>query len=380
MKTFGNKHYFSRSETKAALLLDIPQGDPYGGSVYGERNDPVTVGATAIGGGLVGGYLQGEAAKEAAKTQASAQLQSAQMAAEAARFRPVGVTGRYGSSQFAFNPQGQVTSAGYTLSPEAKAQQDRLAAMANQGLGQYEQAFGQSQALGQGGQQMMALGNQYLATSPQEQAQKYMADQQALLAGGRATDMAALRQNLQNTGRAGLATGGDAGMMQANPEMAAFYNAQRQQDLGLAAQATQGGQQYATFGAGMLGAGANAYNQMYGMQQAALNPYMTAQQGVQGLEQQGQGMLEMGSALGGRQATAGAQQGSFLNTGGQNAANSMFQANAYSPLGSALSGAGQMGMQYASMQPRQQSYVTAGGQGMPTYAGSQQSQMLNSQW
>lgn len=336
--------------------------------------------ATVVGSQLVGGYMQGEAAKEAAKTQASAQLQAAQMAAEAARFRPVGVTGRYGSSQFGFDPQGRLESAGYTLSPEAKAQQDRLAAMANQGLGQYEQAFGQSQALGQGGQRMMALGGQYLATSPQEQAQKYMAEQQALLAGGRASDIAGLRQNLQSTGRAGLAVGGDVGMMQTNPEMAAFYNAQRQQDLALAAQATQGGQQYATFGAGMLGAGANAYNQMYGMQQAAISPYMTAQQGVQGLEAQGQGMLNIGAELGGRQASAGAAQGAFLNQGGQAAAQSMFQANAYSPLGSALSGAGQMGMQYAGSQPRQQSYVTAGGQGMPTYAGSQQSQMLNEQW
>ena len=337
--------------------------------------------AVGIGAGVIGGIMQGDAARSAANTQANAQIRSAQMAAEAARFRPVGVTGRYGSSNFQFNPDGTLSSAGYTLSPEAKAQQDRLAAMANRGLTQYEEAFGQSQGLGQGGQRMMELGNQYLATSPQEQAQKYMADQQALMASGRATDMAAMRQNQQNTGRAGLAIGGDAGMMQANPEMAAMYNAQRQQDLGLAAQATQGGQQYAQFGAGMLGSGANAYNQMYGMQQAALNPYTTAQQGVSGLEQQGQGMLDIGAQLGGRQASAGAAQGSFLNQGGQAAANSMFQANAYSPLGSALSGAGQMGMNYMGSQRYQQpNWVTAGGQGYNTYAGSEQTNMLNNQW
>jgi len=334
--------------------------------------------ATIVGTQVVGGYLQGEAAKDASKTQANAQLQAAQIAADAARFRPVGVTGRYGSSDFQFNPDGTLKSAGYNLSPEAKAQQDRLAAMTNQGLGQYEQAFGQSQALGQGGSRMMELGNQYLATSPQEQAQKYMNDQQALLAGGRATDMAAMRQNQQNTGRAGLAIGGDAGMMQANPEMAAFYNAQRQQDLGLAAQATQGGQQYAQFGQNMLTGGAKAYNQMYGMQNSAYSPYATSQGGVSSLEAQGQGMLNMGAELGGRQAQAGATQGQFLQQGGQNAANANYNANAYSPVGNILSGVSQGLSGYRSQQ--QPNWVTAGGQGYGTYAGSEQTNMLNSQW
>jgi hypothetical protein len=348
MKTYGDKHYFSRSQTRS-MSIDHPIGDPFGGPAYGERNDPVTAGVV-VGGGVLGGVLQGESAKKAAETQAQAQLEAARIGAESARFTPIGVTTGFGSSQFGYDSTGRLNSAGYTLTPEMQAQQQRLMAMSRQGLGQYEQAFGQSQQLGQAGAGMMNLGQQYLATSPQEQAQKFMTEQQGLLAPSRERSLAELRNQMQQTGRAGLAVGATTdGMLASNPEMAAYYNAQMQQDRELAAQATQGGQQYAQFGAGMMGSGANAYNQMYGMQGAAMSPYTTALGGAQAIEQLGQGSMDIGTALGARQQTAGAQQGQMLQQGMNAAAQSQYAANTYNPLATALQGVGQAGMMYAGV-------------------------------
>ena len=66
----------------------------------------------AAGANLLGGYMQGQAAKSAAQTSADAQLQAARIAAEEARFRPVGVTTRFGTSQFTTSPEGRVIGAG----------------------------------------------------------------------------------------------------------------------------------------------------------------------------------------------------------------------------------------------------------------------------
>ena len=66
-------------------------------------------------GDLVSGVLryfgeqdQADAQREAAQTAANAQLQAARLAAEEARFRPVGVTTRFGQSQFGYDPSGRV--------------------------------------------------------------------------------------------------------------------------------------------------------------------------------------------------------------------------------------------------------------------------------
>ncbi len=57
-------------------------------------------GLISAGASLLGGFLQGEAAKDAAQTSAGAQTAAARIAAEEARFRPVGMTTRFGTSQF----------------------------------------------------------------------------------------------------------------------------------------------------------------------------------------------------------------------------------------------------------------------------------------
>jgi hypothetical protein len=304
------------------------------------------ISAALIGGGasLLGGLFGGRSARRAAQTQADAQREAARLAAEEARFRPVGVTTRFGSSQFTTDPTtGRVTGAGYTLDPRMRAMQDRFLGLAETGLTQAEGAQAQFAPLQGAAQGLFGLGQQYIAQSPQEAAQQYMAGQQNLLAPSRERQMAQLQNQLFQTGRGGLAVGatgarpsGAAGLGAANPEMEAYYNAIAQQDAGLAAQAMQAGQQQVAFGAGLFGTGGNLLNQGYQGQAAALTPYQAYLQGATGLENLGQQPLEIGSALGGRNAnTTGANA---LYGGGMGAANSMFAANAYNPFATALTG------------------------------------------
>ena len=277
--------------------------------------------------GFLGAQEQASATEAAANTSAAAQRESARLAAEAARFRPVGITTRYGSSNFQFDPSGYLSGASYNVSPELKAYQDRLMGLTGGALTQAELAqqqyaplqtaatglFGMGQqylnqpadqrlggiasqylgaqpnfgfgdigqrllAQGQdqqlidiarqqfapstGAQALTSLGQQYVAQSPEEVAARYMQQQQELLAPSRERQMAQLQNQLFQTGRSGLSVGatgtrpsGAAGLGASSPELEAYYNALAQQDVGLAAQAQQAGQQQASFGAGLLSQG-----------------------------------------------------------------------------------------------------------------------------
>jgi hypothetical protein len=472
---------------------------------------------------LGAGYLQNQQNQQASNNYAQAQIEAAKIAAEAARFKPVGVTTRFGQSNFRFDDKGNLVSAGYTLSPEMKAQQDAIMgaitgnrsqgmmqpknsqqpigilpngqpnyqysigmpqnpnqppmlqvagaranggpvaggqtylvgengpelftaptnggiipnqvgnAMANQSggmmfaggtpgfysgtpaqqarpvtalptggpdmfaggtpgfysgtpaqqlrgglpvansdgmvyaggtpgfydggarptayrgspsapttpglLGQAVGAQETTAPLGQGSQSLFNLGQGYLATSPQEQAARYMQEQQALLAPSRERGLAQLQNQMHQQGRTGLATGGTSTMGAANPELEAFYNAQRQQDLALASQATQGGQQYAQFGAGLLGTGGEMLRNMYGTQSAAYQPYQTALGMMTGIEGLGQNAMDIGINLGSSGANAGANIGRMLQQGYGNAAEGRRQADQYSPWANLLQGA-----------------------------------------
>lgn len=333
----------------------IPQWDNAPTSQYDWNKMLNQYGPRLISGGLsaAGGMLQQQAARDAAATQAQAQIRAAQIAADAAKFRPVGVTTRFGASRFGYDPvTGNVTSAGYALSPEMKAQQDKLMGVSENMLSQYQGAQAATAPMGEAAQRMMTLGQGYLATSPQEQAAKYLAEQQALLATGRERELSSLENRLLQQGRLGMATGGTStGMMAANPELEAWYNAKRQQDLALAAQATQGGMDYAKFGAGMVGGGGDMLKGMYGTQQAAYAPYQTALGGAGYIEGLGQQAMEQGINIGAKGTAATAQSGMLLGQGMQNAAATQYKADATSPWGALLSGAG------SAMQPMQQQYA-----------------------
>jgi len=269
------------------------------------------LGALLSGGLTTGaGLLQQQTSREAA--QRAQQMIDTETAAakQAAAFRPVGMTTRFGTSQFQVDPRtGQLTSAGYTLSPEAKNAQDRLVALAEQGLQQAEGAQAQFAPLQTGAQNLFNLGNQYLAQSPQDVAQNYLNQQMALLQPGRELELANLQNRLQQQGRGGLAVAQGGTMGATTPELQALYNARATQEAQLAANAQQYGQQNVAFGAGLLGTGAQTMGQYYGGQQAAYAPYTTALGQVQGLEQLAQQPLTMGAALGQQAATAGANVG-----------------------------------------------------------------------
>lgn len=267
------------------------------------------------------------AANQAAGSQqnvAAANTAAAQQAAEAAAFRPVGVTTRFGKSGFQYDDQGRLTGAGYQVAPDVAAQRESLMGLAGGSLAQAQQAQGFAPQLQGYAQGLFGLGQQFMPTStsysaapeatqyanfmrqqaaqaapagfsaaptaasqqysnqlsgiagaalptsfegqatPEAQAlysqlsgmagqvmptsydttaaaQQYMQQQQGLLAPQREQQLAQIRNQLQQTGRSGLATGATTagGRGATNPEMAAYYNAIAQQDAALGANAEQ---------------------------------------------------------------------------------------------------------------------------------------------
>jgi hypothetical protein len=266
--------------------------------------------------GTAGSLLQMQQSKEAAL--AAQQRIDAETAAakQAAQFRPIGMTTRFGTSQFAVDPvTGQLTSAGYTASPGVLEAQNRLVALGNQGLAQAEAAQAQFAPLQTGAQNLFNLGNQYLAQSPEAVAQNYLNQQMSLLQPGRELELANLQNRLQQQGRGGLAVAQGGTLGDTTPELQALFNARAQQEAQLAANAQQYGQQNVLFGAGLLGQGSQAMGQYYGGQQAAYAPYTTALGQFTNLEQLAQQPLQMGATLAQQSAQAGANVGRLGLTG-----------------------------------------------------------------
>lgn len=296
---------------------------------------------------VVGGYLQGESAKSAAETSAGAMRDSASMAAEAAKFRPVGITTRYGTSNFQTDAQGNVIGAGYNVSPELRAYQDQLRGLTEQQLQQGLMAPQQYAPLQSAAGGLFDLSSRYLGQSPEEVAQKYIASQQDLLAPTRERQLADLRNRSFQTGREGLSVGatglrpsGGLGLRASNPEMEAYYNSIAQQDAQLAANAEQEARNRIIFGQNLATGGAGLLGGYYSGQVNALAPFQTSL-GLGGtIEQMGQTPLDISAALAGRSATAGANVGQALLTGGINAARTAQAGNAYNPLANVLQGVG----------------------------------------
>jgi hypothetical protein len=245
-------------------------------------------GNTGLGGLLGGGvnaYLsaqQRQAIQNAYSQQAQQVGLAANRAAQQATFKPIGVTTAFGQSQFQVDPTtGQLTSVGYTAAPEITTQRQRL--------------FG--------------LGAEALPTTTDTQAiqQQYIAQQQGLLAPSREQQLAQLRNRQYQRGTGGLATGGtvagyapgSAGLMQTNPEMAAYYNALAREDA-------------------LLGANAPTYAQDLLNKRIATGTGLFTQAG--NLETMAQQPLTLASDFAKAQAAAGASAGQLGLTGQTNAA------------------------------------------------------------
>jgi hypothetical protein len=257
---------------------------------------------------VISAAIGASGARSAAKQQAAAtryaadaQERAAQLAAEEARFRPVGISTRFGQSQFQYGPEGRLSGASYTTSPEIQALQDRLSTLYGDSLGLAEQAVAPAQTL-------FGLGQQYLAQSPEQARNQYLQEQYAMLDPIRQREEARLGASVFGRGRAGLNIG-DVGQ----PELAALANARRTQDLQLAAGAEQAARDRIAYGTGLFGEAAN-------LGTTALSPFQTQFGLSQLLETAGQQPLDIGAQLGGRSATAGAQAGQSLLQGGLAAA------------------------------------------------------------
>jgi hypothetical protein len=287
-----------------------------------------------IAGGLISGSRDSQAAKAQAEALRAAGLRSSEMA----QFRPIGMTTGFGSSRFRTNELGQLEEAGYDLSPELQAIRNRL--MGQAGMFDPTTLGRAAEPLMGGASSLFNLGQQYLAESPEAAAQRYVSQQQALLAPSREAQLSGVRSRLFGTGRGGLGVQTGTGGAPASPEMQAYYNALAQQDLQLAAQGQQAGMEQARFGAGLFGSGGSLLAQIPALQSAGYNPLQT-QLGLAGtVEGMGQQPFLLSQELARLQAGAGAQAGQLYMQPQAAAANAYRQYQGYSPMGTALSGLG----------------------------------------
>lgn len=289
--------------------------------------------------GGIGGLISGGQASSAASAAAQAQREAAQRASQMAQFRPVGITTGFGSSRFNVNDLGQVTEAGYSLTPELQAIRNRLLT----GAGQYDPTQIQQQLIPQlstGVSSLFNLGQGYLAESPQEAAQRFVSQQQALLAPSREAQLSNVRGRLFARGRGGLGVQTGTGGAPTSPELQAYFNALAQQDLELAARGQQAGMEQARFGAGLLTGATELGRQIPAIQSQSFLPLETQLGLARTVESLGQQPFLLSQDLARAQAGAGAQAGQIYGTGMQSAIANQQRADAYSPLGSFLSGAG----------------------------------------
>lgn len=275
--------------------------------------------------GLFGTKLSTDTATAAAKT-----------AAEAQKFKPIGVTTRFGATDYKYDDKGNLISAGYTLTPELKAIQDKLMSGATLSLDEAKKVADLYDPLKKASASLFDLGTSYLAKTPEQVAADYMAKQQDLLAPSRERQMAQLQNTLFQQGRGGLSVGatsarpsGARGLGATTPEMEAYYNALAQQDAALAAGAQQAGQQSVLFGKGLLGAGGEFLGKYTAGQTSAYDPFKTLLSTAGAVESMGAGALDVGAALGGRTTTAAT-----------NAARTIQPSASYNPYGSLFSGIG----------------------------------------
>jgi hypothetical protein len=275
--------------------------------------------------------------KEASKIQADAQIEAARIAADAAKFRPVGVTTRFGTSNFGYDAAGNVTSAGYTASDEIKNYQDRLKKLADQGLLDAESARAAYAPLTGAAKSLFSLGESYLAKSPEAVAADYISKQQALVNPSRQTQLAELQNKLFQQGRGGAAVSQGGNLMATSPEYAAYYNAIAQQDLALAAKADQEARDRIAFGSGLFDTGANLQGRYYTGQTAAYAPFATAMDTSAALESLAERPLTLGTSIGAKTTAGTAAGGRFLSEGMTSAAATMAPSNAFTGSGEALS-------------------------------------------
>lgn len=157
---------------------------------------------------LLTGLLGAGASIYSANQQSNAIQNAANTAAQQSQFRPVGITTRFGSSGFQYDPStGQLVGAGYQVAPDVAAMREALLGLSGGQLSQAQQAQAMAPQIGQAAQGLFGLGMGYLGQSPQAAAQQWMSQQQQLLAPGREQELARLTNAEYNRGTLGLGVG-----------------------------------------------------------------------------------------------------------------------------------------------------------------------------
>mgnify|MGYP000438613731 CR=1 FL=1 len=266
---------------------------------------------------------------------------AAQTSADRGVFKPVTVSTSFGTPTYQYDAQGRLTSAGYEAAPWLQGLQQGQQNLAGTYLNAAQQAAANQQGLQSANQAYGASANLYglagqaLPTSYDigDKTQEYYNRMQQMVAPQREQQLASTRQSLFNKGRQGLAVGATqaGGQLATNPEMAAYYNAIAQQDLGLANQSEQQAlanlTQQQGLGLGLLSAGlqqgvggGQQQNQQYANWVASQQPLGTSLGQLGTMESMAQQPLQLGLQFG-APTTAGMQYGgNLLWDAAQNAA------------------------------------------------------------
>lgn len=296
----------------------------------------------------VGGILGDITGADQTIAAANAAAEQQRFAAQAAAFRPVGMTSRFGTSQFTRSTDPKtglpyISDASYTAAPELQALQNQLFSNFGQGIQLGDFTANQYNPLAGAAQSLFGFGAQQLGENPADVRQRYIQGQQGLLSGFNEQALAGIRNNLYQTGRGGLATGGTStGMQATNPELAAYYNSLAQQNAQISAGADAAANAQQQAGVNLFNQGAGLLGTLTSGQAAAYAPLqnllgLSGQ--VDALSQQPYQMgLQLGQAqIPGQTAASGLfSQAAQTQYGGVQAANA---ANAQL-LGGIIQGAG----------------------------------------
>lgn len=268
---------------------------------------------------FTGAKASAAAASQAANTQA----QAARDAATAAAFRPVGITSRFGASQFGYQDIGgipRLTTAQYIPSQDIANIREALLALAPTSLNYIQSAAGAIEPTGQAAQSLFNLGRQYLGESPEELRQRFYSQQQALLEPTRRQEEARLASSVFGRGRQGLSVG-----TMGQPELYSLAQARREQDLALAAQAEQQAQQQLGFGSSLFNTGASLLGTQYQLPAQALGPLQSLLGMAGTVEELGQQGYQLGLQAGGLGQTGATAAAQLLGSGLAQAAQTRYQ-------------------------------------------------------
>lgn len=288
--------------------------------------------------GSVGGFISGSKAADAAKGQAEALRAAGERAYRMARFNPIGIRTGFGSSEFELGPDGKLVSAGYTLDPRLASLRESFLS----GAAGYDPTRLQETAepLYGGVSSLFNLGQSYLGQNPQEIAERFMTQRQALLAPSRKAQFAGLRSREFGRGTGGLGVQTGTGTAPTNPAMQAYFNSIARQDQEIAAQAEEEARRRIQFGGELYGAGSRLAANIPSLFSTSYLPIETQLALAGTTERMGQQPFQLSQDLARLESGIGSSAASLFMQPQVPAANAYAQYQGYSPMGSFLSNFG----------------------------------------